>query len=93
VLGVIDFIIIDIWDIVVYRSLLLISYLYKGVVKLKYLFIEFVVLLVYVFNLADSVLDRPPDLSSFLLGILILATGLYKLLPEVVNLFLEERSI
>jgi hypothetical protein len=69
------------------------SCLYKGVVKLEYLLTELVVLLVYVLNLADSVSDRLLDLFDFLLGILILATGLYELLPKVVDLFLEEYSI
>ena len=69
------------------------SCLYKGVVKLEYLLTELVVLLVYVLNLADSVSDRLLDLFDFLLGILILATGLYELLPKVVDLFLEERSV
>jgi len=70
-----------------------VSYLYKGVVKLEYLLIELVVLLVYVLNLADSVSDRPSDLFNFPLGILALATSLYKLLPEIVDLFLKERSV
>jgi hypothetical protein len=69
------------------------SCLYKGVIKLKYLLIEFVVLLVYVLNLADSVLDHLPDFYSFLLGVFVLAIGFYELLPEVVDLFLKERSI
>ena len=93
VLGVIDFVVIDVRVTIVYRSLLLVSCSYKGVIKLKYLLTEFVILLVYTLNLADSVLDCPPDFRSFLLGIFILAIGLYKLLPEVVNLFLKERSI
>jgi hypothetical protein len=54
---------------------------------------ELIVLLVYVLDLADSILDRPPDLFDFLLGIFILAIGLYKLLPKVVGLLLEERNI
>ena len=69
------------------------SYSSKGVVKLEYLLIELVILLVYVLDLADSVSDRPSDLFDFLLGILILAAGLYKLLPKVVDLFLKERSV
>jgi hypothetical protein len=69
------------------------SYSYKGIVKLEYLLIELIVLLVYVLNLADSVSDYPSDIFNFLLGIFILAIGLYKLLPKVVDLFLEERSI
>jgi hypothetical protein len=70
-----------------------VSYSSKGVVKLEYLLIELVILLVYVLDLADSVSDRPSDLFDFLLGILILAAGLYKLLPKVVDLFLKERSV
>jgi len=50
-------------------------------------------LLVRILDLADSILDRPSDIFDFLLGVFILAIGLYKLLPKVVNLFLEERSI
>jgi hypothetical protein len=50
-------------------------------------------LLVRVLDLADSVSDRPSDIFNFLLGIFILATGLYELLPKVVDLFLEEYSI
>jgi hypothetical protein len=69
------------------------SYLRKGIVKLEYLLTELVVLLVRVLNLADSVSDRPSDLFNFPLGILVLAIGLYKLLPEVVDLFLKEYSI
>jgi hypothetical protein len=69
------------------------SYLRKGVVKLEYLLTELIVLLVRILNLADSVSDRPSDLFNFLLGILVLAIGLYELLPKVVNLFLKERSI
>jgi hypothetical protein len=69
------------------------SCLYKGIVKLEYLLTELIVILVYVLDLADSVSDCPPDFRSFLLGIFILATGLYKLLPKVVNLFLKKRSI
>jgi hypothetical protein len=68
-------------------------YSYKGVVKLKYLLTELIVLLVHVLNLADSISDRPSDLFDFPLGILILAIGLYKLLPKIVDLFLKERSI
>jgi hypothetical protein len=48
---------------------------------------------VCVLDLADSVSDRPSDIFNFLLGIFILAIGLYELLPEVVDLFLEEDSI
>jgi hypothetical protein len=65
----------------------------KGVVELEYLLTELVVLLVCVLNLADSVSDCPPDLFDFLLGVYVLAIGLYELLPEVVDLFLEEYSI
>jgi hypothetical protein len=93
VLGVIDFVVIDGRDIVIYRSFLLVSYLYNSVVKLEYLLIELIVLLVCVFNLADSISDRPSNLLDFLLGILILATGFCKLLSKVVNLLLEERNI
>jgi hypothetical protein len=74
-------------------SLLLVFYSRKGIVKLKHLLPELIVLLVCVFDLADSVLDRLPDFYSFPLGILILAAGFYELFPEVVDLFLEERSI
>ena len=49
--------------------------------------------MVYVLNLADSVSDRPLDLFGFLLGILILAIGLYKFLPEVVGLLLKECNV
>ena len=66
---------------------------YKGVVKLEYLLMELIVLLVCILDLADSVSDRPSDIFNFLLGIFILATGLYELLPKVVDLFLEEYSI
>jgi len=69
------------------------SYSRKGVVELEYLLIELIVLLVYILNLVDSVLDRPSDLFNFPLGILVLAIGLYKLLPKVVDLFLKEYSI
>jgi hypothetical protein len=65
----------------------------KGVVELEYLLIELVVLLVRILNLADSVSDRPSDFFDFPLGILALTTGLYELLPEIVDLFLKERSI
>ena len=65
----------------------------NSVVKLEYLLVKLVVLLVRVFNLADSVSDRPSDLLDFLLGIFVLATGLGEFLPKVVELFLEERSI
>jgi len=69
------------------------SYLRKGIIKLEYLLTELVILLVRVLNLADSVLDRPLDLFNFPLGVLVLAIGLYKLLPKVVDLFLKEYSI
>jgi len=69
------------------------SYSYKGIVKLEYLLIELVILLVCILNLADSISDRPSDIFDFLLGIFVLATGLYELLPEVVDLFLEEHSV
>jgi hypothetical protein len=65
----------------------------KGIVKLEHLLTELVILLVRVLNLADSVSDCPSDLFDFLLGVLVLATGLRELLPEVVDLFLKERSI
>jgi hypothetical protein len=93
ILGVIDFIVIDVRGIVIYRSFLLVSCSHNSVVKLEYLLIEFIVLLVCVFNLADSVSDCVPDSFGFLLGIFILAIDLYKFLPKVVDLFLEERSI
>jgi hypothetical protein len=54
---------------------------------------ELVILLVHVLNLADSISDCLSDLFNFLLGVLVLATGLYELLPEVVDLFLKERSV
>jgi len=60
---------------------------------LEHLLTELVILLVRVLDLADSVSDRPSDLFDFLLGVLVLATGLYELLPKVVDLFLKERSI
>jgi hypothetical protein len=66
---------------------------YNSIVKLEYLLIELIVLLVYVFDLADSVSDCPLNLLDFLLGILVLAIGLGELLPKVVGLFLEERNI
>jgi hypothetical protein len=69
------------------------SYSRKGVVKLEYPFTELIVLLVCVLNLADSISDCPSDIFNFLLGIFVLATGLCELLPKVVDLFLEERSI
>jgi len=69
------------------------SYSRKGVVELEYLLMELVILLVRVLDLADSVSDRPSDLFDFPLGILVLAIGLYELLPKVVDLFLEERSV
>jgi hypothetical protein len=58
----------------------------KGVVELEYL----VVLLSRFLDLAEGILDRPPDLFGFLLGVLILTTGLGEFLPEVASLFLEE---
>jgi hypothetical protein len=54
---------------------------------------EFIVLLVRILDLADSVSDRPSDLFNFPLGVLILATGLCELLSKVVDLFLEEYSV
>ena len=92
-LGVIDLIVIDGRGIVVRRAFLLVSCSYNSIVKLKYLLIELIVLLVRVFNLADSVSDRPLNLLDFLLGILVLAIGLSELLPKVVSLFLEERNV
>jgi len=92
-LGVIDFVIIDVRGIFVYRPLLLMPCLYNSIVKLEYLLVELIVLLVYVFNLADSVPDRPLNLFDFPLGILILTIGLSELLPKIVSLFLEERNI
>ena len=65
----------------------------KGIVKLEHLLTELVILLVRVLNLADSISDCLSDLFNFLLGVLVLATGLYELLPEVVDLFLKERSV
>jgi hypothetical protein len=50
-------------------------------------------LLVRILNLVDSISNCPSDIFDFLLGIFILAMGLYKLLPKVVDLFLEEYSI
>jgi hypothetical protein len=60
---------------------------------LEHLFAEPVVLLVRVLNLANSVLDRPLDLFSFLLDVLVLAAGLSELLPEIVSLLLEKRNV
>jgi hypothetical protein len=93
VFWIIDFIVIDVRGIVVRRSLLLMSRLYKGVVKLEYLLAELIVLLVRVLNLADSILDRPSNFLNFLLDVFILATSLGELLPKVVGLLLEERNV
>ena len=93
VLGVIDLIVMDIRGTVVRRSLLLVPCSRNSIVKLEYLLVKLVVLLVRVFNLADSVSDRPSDLLDFLLGIFVLATGLGEFLPKVVGLFLEERNV
>ena len=60
---------------------------------MEHLFAEPVVLLVRVLNLANSVLDRPLDLFSFLLDVLVLAAGLSELLPEIVSLLLEKRNV
>ena len=93
ILGVIDFVVIDIRGIVVYRSFLLMSRSYNSVVKLKYLLTELIVLLVRIFDLGDSVSDRLLNLPDFPLSILVLATSLGELFSKVVGLFLEERNI
>ena len=93
VLGVIDLIVIDIRGIVVRRSFLLVPCSRNSIVELEYLLAKLIVLLVRVFNLADSISDRPSNLLNFPLGIFVLAISLGKFLPEVVSLFLEERNV
>jgi hypothetical protein len=66
---------------------------YNSIVELKHLLTELIVLLVCVFNLADSISDRPPNLPDFPLSILILAISLGELFSKVVGLFLEERNV
>ena len=90
ILGVIEYIVLYIQVVLVRRSLLLVSYTFKCIVKLEDFLVELI-------NKPSYILDRPgriPDplvhLSGVLFYILQLAIGLGKLLLQVVNLFIEE---
>jgi hypothetical protein len=93
VLGVADFVVMDVRGAVVRRSLLLVSCSHNGIVELEHLLAELIVLLICVLDLADSVSDRLSNLLDFLLGVLVLAAGFGEFLSKVVSLFLEERDI